>query len=140
MGAGELEDSERTPWHHGWRSPKQLRQPRDVDGDRPRLVFRQHLGLQRFGFAFSGVDVGDRLTVGVTDDIAAGDLFGAPGRREAARRHGFHPPARYGFHLTGMTASGVPLLELTQPDAVSLQWYGSLSPLANTRTTASSTQ
>jgi hypothetical protein len=29
---------------------KQLWQPRDVDGDPPRLVFRQHLGLQRFGF------------------------------------------------------------------------------------------
>jgi hypothetical protein len=31
---------------------------------------------------------------------------------EATGRHGFHPPARYGFHLTGVTASDVPLLEL----------------------------
>jgi len=30
------------------------------------------------------------------------------------------PPGRYGFHFTGVTSSGVPLLELTQPDAVSL--------------------
>jgi hypothetical protein len=28
--------------------PKQFRQPRNVDGDPPRLVFRQHLGLQRW--------------------------------------------------------------------------------------------
>ena len=45
---------------------------------------------------------------------------------EATGRHGFHPPARYGFHLTGVTASGVPLLELTQPDAVRLHGLGSL--------------
>jgi hypothetical protein len=57
--------------------------------------------------------------MGVTDDIA-------PGRGEGAGRHGFHPPARYGFHLTGVTASGVPLLELTQPDAVRLHGLGSL--------------
>jgi hypothetical protein len=28
--------------------------------------------------------------------------------------------ALYGFHFTGVTANGVPLLELTQPAAVSL--------------------
>jgi hypothetical protein len=32
----------------------------------------------------------------------------------------------YDFHFTGVTASGVPLLELTQPDAVSLHGLGSL--------------
>jgi len=42
------------------------------------------------------------------------------------QRYGFHPPARYGFHLTGVTASGVPLLELTQPYAVRLHGLGSL--------------
>ena len=63
----------------------------------------------------------ERLTVVVADD-----LVGAPGREEAAVRHGFHPPARYGFHLPGVTASGVPLLELTQPDAVRLHGLGSL--------------
>jgi hypothetical protein len=46
---------------------KQLRQPRDVDGDAPRLVLRQHLGLQRFGFAISGKDVRERLTVDFYD-------------------------------------------------------------------------
>jgi hypothetical protein len=30
--------------------PKQLWQPRDVDGDPTRLVFVSTLGLQRFGF------------------------------------------------------------------------------------------
>ncbi len=28
------------------------------------------------------------------------------------------PIGRYGFHFTGLTANGVPLLELTQPAAV----------------------
>jgi hypothetical protein len=27
-----------------------MRQPGDIDGDPPGLIFRQHLGLQRFGF------------------------------------------------------------------------------------------
>jgi hypothetical protein len=34
--------------------------------------------------------------------------------------------APYGFHLTGVTASGVPCFELTQPDAVRLHGLGSL--------------
>jgi hypothetical protein len=38
----------------------------------------------------------------------------------------FYRAASYGFHLTGVTASGVPLLELTQPDAVLLHGLGSL--------------
>jgi hypothetical protein len=54
------------------------------------------------------------------------DRVGAPGRWEAAGGHGFHEPAGNGFHLTGVTASGVPLLELTQPDAVRLHGLGSL--------------
>jgi hypothetical protein len=47
------------------------RQLRDIEGNPPRLVFRQHLRLQRFGFAVSRVHV-DELPVGVADDIAAG--------------------------------------------------------------------
>jgi hypothetical protein len=35
---------------------KQLRQPRDVDGDPSRLVFREHLCLPRFGVVVAGVD------------------------------------------------------------------------------------
>jgi hypothetical protein len=31
-----------------------------------------------------------------------------------------------GFHFTGVTTSGVPLLELTQPDSVSLHGLRSL--------------
>ena len=45
--------------------PKQLRQPRDIDGDPPRLVFRQHPGLRGVGFAVLGVDVDEGLTVDV---------------------------------------------------------------------------
>jgi hypothetical protein len=39
--------------------PQQLRQPRDVRRDAPRLVGRQHIGLPRLGLGCSGVDVGD---------------------------------------------------------------------------------
>jgi hypothetical protein len=35
--------------------------------------------------------------------------------------HRFFGRATYGFHFTGVTANGVPLLELTQPAAVRLQ-------------------
>jgi hypothetical protein len=48
----------------------------------------------------------------------------------------------YGFHLTGVTASGVPLLELTQSDTVSLHRQGSLyrapRPSVTSRLTSSS--
>ena len=37
--------------------PEQLRQPCDVDGDAPRLVGGEHLGLPRLGFALSRVEV-----------------------------------------------------------------------------------
>jgi hypothetical protein len=63
---------------------KQLGQPRDADGDPSRLVFRQHLRLPRFGFVFAGVEVRQRLPIGVPDDVSAGHPVGAPGRREAA--------------------------------------------------------
>ena len=39
------------------RFPKQLWQPRYVDGDPPRLVLRQHLRLSCFGFVFAAVEV-----------------------------------------------------------------------------------
>ena len=45
--------------------PKQLRQPRDVDRDPPRLVLGQDFGLPGLGFVVAGVHVGQRLTVGV---------------------------------------------------------------------------
>jgi hypothetical protein len=64
--------------------PKQLRQPRDVDGDASRLILREHLGLPRLVFVVAGLEVGERLPIGVPDDVAAGHLVGAPGRREAA--------------------------------------------------------
>jgi hypothetical protein len=66
------------------RFPEQLRRPRDVDGDPPRLVFRQHLRLPRLVLAVAGVEVRERLAVGVPDDVPARNLVDAPGRREAA--------------------------------------------------------
>jgi hypothetical protein len=63
---------------------QQLRQPRDVHGDAARLVLREHLCLPRFGIVVAGVDVHERLTVGVTDDLAARHRVGVPWRREAA--------------------------------------------------------
>jgi hypothetical protein len=51
------------------------------------------------------------------------------GRQEAAGCHHFFGRGKYGLHCKGVTASGVPLPELTQPAAVSLNglWssYGS---------------
>ena len=69
---------------------QQLRQPRDVDGDPPRLVLREHLRLQRFGIVVAGVEVRERLPVGIPDDIAARDLVGAPGSPNLRR----FPPSR----------------------------------------------
>jgi hypothetical protein len=59
--------------------PEQLRQSRDVDGDPSRLVVREHLSLPCLGFVVAGIDVGERLTVGVPDDIAAGHRVGCQG-------------------------------------------------------------
>jgi hypothetical protein len=64
--------------------PKQLRQPRNVDRDAPRLVLREHLRLQRLGLGLPRADVGERLPVRVPDDIAARNLVRAPGCGEAA--------------------------------------------------------
>ena len=44
----------------------------DVDGDAPRLVLGQHLGLQRLVLGCPAVDVGKGLVVCVADDIASG--------------------------------------------------------------------
>jgi hypothetical protein len=51
-----------------------------------RFVFGEHLGLHRLGFALSRANVDEGLAVGVADDVAAGHLVGAPGRREALLR------------------------------------------------------
>jgi hypothetical protein len=56
---------------------------------RRAFVLRQDLGLQSFGFVRPAVDVGERLPVGIASDVAAGHLFGVPGRGEAAI---CHPP------------------------------------------------
>ena len=77
------------------RLPWRLRQPRDVDGDPPRLVLRQHLRLPRLGLVVAGVEVGKRLPVGVADDVAAGDRLGAPGWGN--RRDGSAIAALYGL-------------------------------------------
>jgi hypothetical protein len=49
--------------------PERLRQPRDVDGDPSRFVLRQPLRPPRFDFALSGVDVRERLPVGVVNPV-----------------------------------------------------------------------
>ena len=46
---------------------EQLRQPRDVDGDPPRLVLREHLRLQSFGRIVARIQIGQRLAVSVAD-------------------------------------------------------------------------
>jgi hypothetical protein len=53
------------------------------------------------------------------DPKGFGVLYDAPGRREAAAGHRLGM-GKYGFHWSGVTASGVPLLALTQPATVSL--------------------
>jgi hypothetical protein len=67
----------------------------------------------------------DGLPAGVLDPKGFGVLDELPRRREAAAGHRVRT-GRYGFHFTGVTASGVPLFELTQPAAVRLQGEGSL--------------
>jgi hypothetical protein len=71
-----------------WPTPaplaQQPRQPCDVDGDAPRLVGRQHLGLPCVGFVLSRIDMRENLSVGVADNEAAGDLEGVPRSRETA--------------------------------------------------------
>ena len=64
--------------------PEELGQPRRVHRDAPRLVGREHLCLARIGLTVAAVEIRQRLAVGVAHDVAAGDLVGAPGRREAA--------------------------------------------------------
>jgi hypothetical protein len=63
---------------------QQLRQTRDVDRDPSRLVLGQDFCLSCFGITVAGVYEGERLPVGVPDDIAAWRWVGVPGRREAA--------------------------------------------------------
>ena len=62
----------------------QLRQPCDVDSDAPRLILREHLGLQSFRRIVARVQIGERLAAGVADYVTTGDGVGPPGRREAA--------------------------------------------------------
>src|ERR1700722_13070684 len=56
--------------------PKQLRQPRAVDGDPSRLVLHQHLRLPCFDVGVARVDVRECQPVGVSDDITAGYRVG----------------------------------------------------------------
>jgi hypothetical protein len=67
--------------------PEQLRQPHDVDGYSSRLVLRQHLCLESFGYVVAGVDVRERLPVGIPDDKPPGSLSARQGAGK--RRGGF---------------------------------------------------
>jgi hypothetical protein len=55
----------------------------------PRLtsspVLREHLRLPGFVLVVAGIEVRERLPIGIPDDVAAGDLVGVPRRREQAR-------------------------------------------------------
>jgi hypothetical protein len=64
--------------------PEQFRESRDVERDATRLVGGEHLRLPRVGFVVTAVELGQRLSVGVPDDITAAPLVGMPRRREAA--------------------------------------------------------
>jgi hypothetical protein len=68
------------------RPPKQFRQPCDVERDAARLVGSQHLGLPCLVRVLTRVELGERLTAGVADDVAARYRVGAPGRREGEGR------------------------------------------------------
>jgi hypothetical protein len=57
------------------------------NGNPPRLVLRQHLGLSSFGVVVTGVEVGKRLPIGVADDLAARHWIGVPRGREASGCH-----------------------------------------------------
>jgi hypothetical protein len=67
--------------------PEQLRQPRNVDGDPSRLVLRQQLRLPRLVLVVAGVELRDRLPVGIPDDVTAENLVGAPARGKSAGCH-----------------------------------------------------
>ena len=76
-----LADFDRFGWHERLRH----RRPRaTLIATRP--AFGQHLGLQCVGHRRAAVHIGDGLVVGVTHDIAAGDLLGFPRWWESAGR------------------------------------------------------
>ena len=65
---------------------QEVRQPCDVHSNPPRLVLREHLRLQSFSRIVPRIQIGERLAVGVSDDVAARNGFGSPGWWEAAGR------------------------------------------------------
>ena len=74
----------RSSFRFGFKQPRQLR---DIAGDAPRLIHRQHIGDLRVSLCLARVDIGQGLTVGVFDFITARCLLDSPWRGEAAR-HG----------------------------------------------------
>ena len=65
---------------------KERRQLRNVACDAASLIHRQHLRGLGLLLCITRVDVSQRLAAGVLDYIAARNLFGGPGRGEAAHR------------------------------------------------------
>jgi hypothetical protein len=74
--------------HVGDRSAQAAPQPRDIDSDPPRLIFREHVRLPRLGLGLAAVEVGDRLSTGVTDDWPPGIVSACHGAGKAAGRVG----------------------------------------------------
>jgi hypothetical protein len=115
------------------------------------IINRNTLSVRPPAFTISGLATASpaRTTSGLTSNPCARNVpsvhpSGQPASMSSARRcsppmarvgvfiatapgnggHGFHGPAGSGFHFTGVTARGVPLLELIQPEAVSLHRTG----------------
>src|SRR5262249_37375730 len=63
---------------------EQLRQPRDVDRDPPRLVKGQLLGLDGFAFGRTRIQIGECLACRVPHHISAGEFFLSPRGRKAS--------------------------------------------------------
>ena len=64
--------------------PQQLRQPRDIGGDPPRLVSSENFGLSGLCLRCAGIDIRQGLAIGVPHDITARYLVSMPGGRETA--------------------------------------------------------
>ena len=63
-----------------------IRQPCENVSDPPRLIRRQFIEPPRIGFVLVGIDVCERLIVGIAHDVTAVYLLGTPWRREMTGR------------------------------------------------------
>src|SRR5262245_23321098 len=64
---------------------KEDRQLGDIRRNAPCFVHREHLGVVGLRFRLARIDLSERLACGIFHYISTRNLFGSPGRREAAR-------------------------------------------------------